>query len=186
MPQSSQERGDAAGRNRKHLEMDEAERASRALRGRIGAHRLHATHDPRETTKAARLAFWSSFEREVDPDGLLEPEERARRAATPEPPTSLASPICALGHEQRDSPSARLIGGSTERMRPTSSDSTATYRLATQRPSGLQHACRRRPPPAAGIWRGMLHRTVVGRCRPTTGQCRDFTLNRSADWTQLT
>jgi uncharacterized membrane protein YccC len=61
--------------------MDEAERASRALRGRIGAHRLHATHDPRETTKAARQAFWSSFEREVDPDGLLEPEERARRAA---------------------------------------------------------------------------------------------------------
>ena len=61
--------------------MDEAERASRALRGRIGAHRLHATHDPRETTKAARQAFWLSFEREVDPDGLLEPEERARRAA---------------------------------------------------------------------------------------------------------
>jgi len=61
--------------------MDEAERASRALRGRIGAHRLHATHDPLETTKAARRAFWSSFEREVDPDGLLSPEERARRAA---------------------------------------------------------------------------------------------------------
>lgn len=67
--------------NRKHLEMDEAERASRALRGRIGAHRLHATLDPRETTKAPRSAFWSSFEREVDPDGLLEPEERVRRAS---------------------------------------------------------------------------------------------------------
>ena len=67
--------------NGKHQRMDEAERASRALRGRIGAHRLHATHDPRETTKAARLAFWSSFEREVDPDGLLSPEERARRAS---------------------------------------------------------------------------------------------------------
>ena len=71
---------DAAG-SRKHHGMDEAERASRALRGRIGAHRLHATHDPRETTKAARAAFMSSFEREVDPDGLLPPEERARRAA---------------------------------------------------------------------------------------------------------
>src|SRR5450759_5736534 len=67
-------------RTRTH-QMDETERASRALRGRIGAHRLHATHDPRETTKAARSAFWLSFEREVDPDGLLEPEERARRAA---------------------------------------------------------------------------------------------------------
>ena len=61
-------------------QMDEAERASRALRGRIGAHRLHATHDPRETTEAARRAFWSSFEREVDPDGLLSPQERTRRA----------------------------------------------------------------------------------------------------------
>jgi hypothetical protein len=60
--------------------MDEAERASRALRGRIGAYRLHATHDPRETTEAARRAFWSSFEREVDPDGLLSPQERTRRA----------------------------------------------------------------------------------------------------------
>ena len=79
---SSQERGGCRRRNnRKLLEMDEAERTSRALRGRIGAHRLHATHDPRETTKAARLAFWSSFEREVDPDGLLPPEERARRAS---------------------------------------------------------------------------------------------------------
>ena len=65
--------------NRNH-QMDEAERVSRALRGRIGAHRLHATHDPRETTEAARRAFWSSFEREVDPDGLLSPQERTRRA----------------------------------------------------------------------------------------------------------
>src|SRR5450759_4512809 len=48
-------------RTRTH-QMDETERASRALRGRIGAHRLHATHDPRETTRAARQAFWSSRE----------------------------------------------------------------------------------------------------------------------------
>jgi len=51
-----------------------------ARRGRIGAYRLHATHDPRETTKAARAAFLARFEREVDPDGTLAPEERARRA----------------------------------------------------------------------------------------------------------
>ena len=51
-----------------------------ALRGRIGAYRLHATHDPKETTKAARTAFMARFEREVDPDGTLAPEERARRA----------------------------------------------------------------------------------------------------------
>ena len=47
-----------------------------ALRGRIGAYRLHATHDPKETTKAARTAFIP----EVDPEGALPPEERARRA----------------------------------------------------------------------------------------------------------
>ena len=51
-----------------------------ARSGRIGAYRLHATHDPKETTKAAREAFMARFEREVDPDGTLAPEERARRA----------------------------------------------------------------------------------------------------------
>ena len=51
-----------------------------ARRGRIGAYRLHATHSPKETTKAAREAFMARFEREVDPDGTLAPEERARRA----------------------------------------------------------------------------------------------------------
>jgi hypothetical protein len=96
-----------------HLEMDEAERASRALRGRIGAHRLHATHDPRETTKAARLAFWSSFEREVDPDGLLEPEERARRASA-RPSRALRPPRLSerSGASSAISPSTRLTGGS--------------------------------------------------------------------------
>ena len=51
-----------------------------ALRGRIGAYRLHATHDPRETTAKAREVFLTQFEREVDPDGTLPPEERRRRA----------------------------------------------------------------------------------------------------------
>ena len=51
-----------------------------ARRGRIGAYRLHATHSPKETTKAAREAFMARFEREVDPEGVLPPKERARRA----------------------------------------------------------------------------------------------------------
>jgi len=51
-----------------------------ALRGRIGAYRLHASHDPKETTSPARRAFLARFEAEVDPDGTLAPEERARRA----------------------------------------------------------------------------------------------------------
>ena len=51
-----------------------------ALRGRIGAYRLHACHDPRETTAAARQAFLARFETEVDPAGVLPPAERQRRA----------------------------------------------------------------------------------------------------------
>lgn len=51
-----------------------------ALRGRIGAFRLHATHDPRETTRTARKAFVDRFERLVDPDGMLPTSERQRRA----------------------------------------------------------------------------------------------------------
>jgi hypothetical protein len=54
--------------------------ADMALRGRIGAYRLHATHDPRETTVNARAAFLGRFEREVDPEGILPQSERQRRA----------------------------------------------------------------------------------------------------------
>jgi hypothetical protein len=53
----------------------------RVLRARIAAHVLHAQiSDPAEHTAPARAAFLSRFEREVDPDGVLDPEERARRA----------------------------------------------------------------------------------------------------------
>lgn len=51
----------------------------RVLRSRLGAYRLHATHDPKETTQKAREAFARRFEREVDPDGVLAPAERPRR-----------------------------------------------------------------------------------------------------------
>jgi hypothetical protein len=51
----------------------------RVLRARLAAYHLHATHDPRETTRKAREVFLSRFEREVDPDGLLT-AGRARRA----------------------------------------------------------------------------------------------------------
>jgi hypothetical protein len=54
--------------------------AERSLRARLAAHTMHARHDARETTTAARAAFLARFEAEVDPDGLLSPEERRRRA----------------------------------------------------------------------------------------------------------
>lgn len=51
------------------------------LRGRLGAHALHAkVTDPAGHTAAARKAFLDRFEREVDPDGVLTTTERARRA----------------------------------------------------------------------------------------------------------
>jgi hypothetical protein len=46
-----------------------AANSSYALMGRIGAYRLHATHDPKETTKAARAAFNSRFYLGI-PEGL--------------------------------------------------------------------------------------------------------------------
>jgi hypothetical protein len=53
----------------------------RVLRARMAAHLLHAQiSDEAAHTAAARAAFLSRFEREVDPDGILDPKERARRA----------------------------------------------------------------------------------------------------------
>lgn len=53
----------------------------RSLRARLAAHCLHATiADPAAHTAPARAAFLDRFEREVDPDGVLPPAERARRA----------------------------------------------------------------------------------------------------------
>lgn len=54
--------------------------AQRILRARIGAYSLHATHDGKETTAKARAAFLARFELQVDPDGTLDPADRARRA----------------------------------------------------------------------------------------------------------
>jgi hypothetical protein len=52
----------------------------RSLRARMGSYALQAKYDMREHTKPAREAFMARFEREVDPDGVLSPAERMRRA----------------------------------------------------------------------------------------------------------
>jgi len=54
--------------------------SERSLRAKIGAHALHASHDPAQTTSKARETFLASFEAQVDPEGSLTPEERRRRA----------------------------------------------------------------------------------------------------------
>ena len=54
--------------------------AERVLLGRLGAYTMLSRHDPYDITRAAREAFKSKFERDVDPDGVLPLEERLRRA----------------------------------------------------------------------------------------------------------
>jgi hypothetical protein len=56
--------------------------ADRSLVARLAAHESWArTADPSARTEPARRAPLDRFEREVDPDGALSPDERARRAA---------------------------------------------------------------------------------------------------------
>jgi len=57
-----------------------ATHAERVLTGRVGAYTMLARHDAREVTRPAHEAFWRKFETEVDPEGRLDPVERARRA----------------------------------------------------------------------------------------------------------
>jgi hypothetical protein len=54
--------------------------AERTLRARMAAHALHAKVDSRQHTEPARKAFMDRFEDQVDPDRVLPPAERARRA----------------------------------------------------------------------------------------------------------
>lgn len=55
--------------------------AERRLRSQIAANESWAnTPDHSARTAPARAAMLAKFEREVDPDGTLEPSERARRA----------------------------------------------------------------------------------------------------------
>jgi hypothetical protein len=54
--------------------------AQRSTRARLAVQVMHAKHDPKETTAKARATFLERFEREADPDGVLDPAERTRRA----------------------------------------------------------------------------------------------------------
>lgn len=54
--------------------------AERVLQARAAAYVLHSKVDGKAHTANARAGFLARFERQVDPDGLLSPEERLRRA----------------------------------------------------------------------------------------------------------
>ena len=53
--------------------------SQRSQRARLAAYQLHATHDSREITAAARTAFLARFVEQVDPDRVLPEKERQRR-----------------------------------------------------------------------------------------------------------
>jgi hypothetical protein len=50
-----------------------------ARRGKMGAHATHSRHSGEAITANGRRTFLARFERQVDPDGTLDPAERARR-----------------------------------------------------------------------------------------------------------
>ena len=52
----------------------------RSLHGRLAAHSRWSKSDPVAGTAKARKAFDDRFAQQVDPEGILEPLERARRA----------------------------------------------------------------------------------------------------------
>lgn len=54
--------------------------AERSLRARLAAYAMHARNDAQATTAKARAAFLARFERQADPERLLPPAERQRRA----------------------------------------------------------------------------------------------------------
>jgi hypothetical protein len=48
----------------------------RVLRARAAAYAMHAKHGSRKAALKGQAALLAKFERHVDPDGLLTPEER--------------------------------------------------------------------------------------------------------------
>lgn len=64
-------------RTRQHSTLTPSQRTQRA---RIAARARWSQQDGSTGTQAARTAFLDRFERQVDPNGELDPAERARRA----------------------------------------------------------------------------------------------------------
>jgi hypothetical protein len=52
----------------------------RTLRARAAAYEMHAKHGSQKAAIKGQAALLAKFESQVDPEGLLTPEERRRRA----------------------------------------------------------------------------------------------------------
>lgn len=66
--------------DRRTVEHTELSASQRTQRARIAANTRWSQQDGTAGTEAARSAFMARFDREVDPDGRLDPAERHRRA----------------------------------------------------------------------------------------------------------
>lgn len=66
--------------DRRRAEHSSLTPSQRSQRARLAATSRWAGSDGSQGTQAARDAFLSRFDREVDPTGQLDPRERARRA----------------------------------------------------------------------------------------------------------
>jgi hypothetical protein len=83
--------------------------SERVLAARIAAHESWAaTPDRSARTAAARQAFIEKFDRQADPDGVLEPAERTSRA---ESLRSAHYSRLALKAEQAEAELSELSGG---------------------------------------------------------------------------
>lgn len=94
----------------------------RSLRGRAGAHALHAKHDSRALTKNGRDKFLARFEDEVDPDRKLPEAERLRRAEHARKSymakLALKSARARRARSQKQEPAAAKATGSPRRSDP--------------------------------------------------------------------
>jgi len=105
--------------------------AQRSLRARAAAFALHAQGGT--TTRAATAAFLSRFERQVDPDGILAPEERSRRAGLARK-AYMSSLALKSSRTRSRSAAARRVSGAIDRATAgleaaTDSESAATARM---------------------------------------------------------
>lgn len=81
-PEQSVEHDDVhiAGTSARSATSEDERRRRRSTAAKIGANARWAFHDPFEGTKAARAGFDDKFLKAVDPDGVLSPDERVKRA----------------------------------------------------------------------------------------------------------
>jgi hypothetical protein len=90
----------------------------RVLRARLAAHSLHA--QGKTNTAPGTAAFLTKFELSVDPDGLLDPAERSKRAAHAR--TAYFIGLALKSSQKRSGGSRRRRGISAERSPETVTD----------------------------------------------------------------